>query len=116
MYGQMPDGTEVATFGDFGGGNGDCDTIPGCYDRSLEYTWTATDACDNVTSATTVLTVLDTEEPVFADCPADMQLECDETVPPMGDCLASDNCTADDYIVYTSHDNITKPMFRLLYT
>ncbi|RLA58370.1 MAG: hypothetical protein DRQ89_15455, partial [Epsilonproteobacteria bacterium] len=101
------DGEDVMVMGDFGGsnGDGDCDIIPGCYDHTLVYTWTATDACDNTASASATLNVVDTTDPIFTDAPADMTLECDQDVPALEDCIATDNCTAAEHIVYTSSES-----------
>ncbi len=59
-------------------------------------TWTAVDACGNEASATQVLTVTDTEAPVFEECPAPYVVNCDNgsSDPEFaGEPVVSDNCS-----------------------
>ena len=53
-------------------------------------TWTATDASDNSSSQTQVITVVDTTAPVLAGVPADVTVECD-AVPAPASPTATDN-------------------------
>ncbi|HOI10866.1 MAG TPA: hypothetical protein PK313_10360, partial [Myxococcota bacterium] len=60
--------------------------------------WTATDCSGNSISATQTVTFVDTQAPELAGVPADLQLECDQPLPP-ADVSASDNCDPDPDIV-----------------
>ena len=53
--------------------------------------FTATDDCGNATSATQIITIIDTTSPVFTFVPADYTAECSSDHP-MDDANASDNC------------------------
>ena len=59
------------------------------------YTWTATDQCDNSTTATTVVTIVDTTDPYFTSLPENVTVNCDETLPGFGAYAAADNCDSD---------------------
>ena len=67
----------------------------------IEYTWTAEDDCGNKTKATTILTIVDTTEPVCINAPTDtIIVECGQPIPPF---LPEweDNCTATEDLVLT---------------
>ena len=51
----------------------------------LTRVWTATDNCGNVATATQVITVQDTTDPVLVGVPADATVECD-AVPAAAGC------------------------------
>ncbi|TNE69874.1 MAG: HYR domain-containing protein [Bacteroidetes bacterium] len=68
--------------------DGDCP-----YTYSLVRTWTAADNCGNSVSATQLIEVQDTEDPVFTFVPADVTVNC-EDVPALETPTATDNCTA----------------------
>ena len=53
--------------------------------------WTATDNCGNISTASQLVTVRDTEAPVFANVPPAVAIACDAGVPD-GQPTASDNC------------------------
>ncbi|MFM9004793.1 MAG: hypothetical protein ACKOSR_04735, partial [Flavobacteriales bacterium] len=59
------------------------------------YTWTATDHCGNSTTATTVVTIVDTTDPYFTSLPENITVSCDEEVPGYGEYAAADNCDTD---------------------
>ncbi|MCH2199670.1 MAG: T9SS type A sorting domain-containing protein [Flavobacteriales bacterium] len=63
-------------------------------------TWTATDDCGNVVSASQTLTVVDTVAPVLEGVPADATVECDD-IPAAPAVTASDNCDDDLMVVFT---------------
>ena len=66
-------------------------TVTGCGSSYvLTRTWTATDDCDNASSATQTITVVDTTAPVLS-IPADYTAECSDAHP-MDDASATDNC------------------------
>jgi large repetitive protein len=67
-------------------------------------TWTAIDACGNQTSATQVVTVLDTAPPaVSVPVPATINLECNETIPATTPQF-TDGCDNTLDVVYTSEE------------
>ncbi|MEM1118812.1 MAG: T9SS type A sorting domain-containing protein [Bacteroidota bacterium] len=55
-------------------------------------TWTFTDECGNSSSVSQVITVEDTEAPVFTEVPEDLTVQCREDVPELTDPTATDNC------------------------
>ncbi|WP_306644043.1 HYR-like domain-containing protein [Sanyastnella coralliicola] len=63
-------------------------------------TWTATDDCGNMVSASQTLTVVDTVAPVLEGVPADATVECDD-IPAAPVVTASDNCDDDLMVVFT---------------
>jgi alpha-tubulin suppressor-like RCC1 family protein len=67
--------------------DGNC---PGNY--ILTRTWTATDACGNISSKTQVITVQDTQVPVLSDAPAGVTVECN-AIPAAAVLTATDNCS-----------------------
>jgi len=68
---------------------------------SLLWIWEATDFCENVSTDTTIITVIDTTDPFFTTFPEDMTINCYETVPAVELPLASDNCTENVTVSYT---------------
>ena len=68
----------------------------------LTRTWTATDGCGNVATATQVINIgSDTEPPVLVGVPTDTNVGCGETVPPLPTVTATDNCDGTVAVVYT---------------
>ncbi|MDG2246991.1 MAG: T9SS type A sorting domain-containing protein [Flavobacteriales bacterium] len=66
--------------------DGDCPQ-----EYTIMRTWTAIDACDNESSYTQTINVVDTTAPVFTEVAEDVTIECDETMPePFA--AADDNC------------------------
>lgn len=49
--------------------------------KTITRRWTATDACGNVSWCDQIITVVDTTPPVIT-CPADLTIECDESILP----------------------------------
>jgi hypothetical protein len=66
--------------------------------------WTAVDNCGNTTVATQVVTVVDEIAPVLFNVPADVTIECTETVAE-ANVIATDNCTE---IIIVSLDAVTE--------
>ncbi len=73
---------------------------------TIVWTWTATDYCENMSEASTTITVQDTTNPVFVEVPEDVTYECDEEVPACSsdDVVAEDNC--DNDVVVECEDQI----------
>jgi large repetitive protein len=60
---------------------------------TIVWHWTATDYCDNMSEATTTITVQDTTNPTWiGELPQDMTLECDMDIPAAWCPDAEDNC------------------------
>ncbi|MFK8055683.1 MAG: gliding motility-associated C-terminal domain-containing protein [Saprospiraceae bacterium] len=54
----------------------------GCADSyTLVRTFTATDECGNITTASQIVTVADNANPEFASVPSDVEISCDEAIP-----------------------------------
>ncbi|MCC6462357.1 MAG: SprB repeat-containing protein, partial [Saprospiraceae bacterium] len=66
----------------------------GCIGQNytITRTWTALDHCGNMTTATQIISLQDTQAPVFTGVPAPITILCDAAVPPVASPLASDNC------------------------
>ncbi|MBL7813721.1 MAG: hypothetical protein JNL70_01860, partial [Saprospiraceae bacterium] len=68
--------------------NGNCNN-----NYTLTRTWTATDACGNVTTRTQVLTVRDITQPSLLNVPNDTIVDC-SAIPTPANVTAGDNCDA----------------------
>ncbi len=74
------------------------DITPGFSSETIEcvtyetYTWTAVDHCNNITVSTTVVTIVDTQNPWFENFPADAIVNCDEELPAVVYPSAYDAC------------------------
>lgn len=81
-------GAPVITFDDV--------TIAGIcpQERTINRTWTATDACGNASTCLQIIFVDDSVPPVIT-CPANVTIDCEDgTLPPnTGSATATDNCT-----------------------
>jgi hypothetical protein len=65
----------------------------GCKDSyTIKRTWTAKDQCGKTSVMTQMITVKDTEKPVFTNVPQNITLECNELVPAATNLIAKDNC------------------------
>jgi len=65
---------------------------------TITRTWTATDACGNTSTATQVITVNDTEAPIFDVYEAQLQVQCDEV--DQIHVVANDNCDSNVQITF----------------
>jgi len=74
--------------------NGSC---PDSY--SLRRIWKAEDNCGNTATAEQVITVQDLTKPTFTSVPANVTVSC-ESVPPVGNPSATDNCDPSASITY----------------
>jgi len=75
-------------------------------DRQVIKTCVATDDCGNSVSTTTVITIIDSTEPILFGVPSDMTLECDQDVPD-AIVMATDNCDDNLVVALTA---VTNPM------
>ncbi|MFT6182909.1 MAG: hypothetical protein ACJAYM_000414, partial [Flavobacteriales bacterium] len=68
--------------------------IPGICENSysIVWTWTATDYCENVSMASTTITVVDTTSPTWSEFPANETVECSDELPAVVFPIAEDNC------------------------
>jgi hypothetical protein len=57
------------------------------------YTWTAKDHCNNSTTATTVITIVDTTNPYIIGLPENVTINCDQPIPGYGNYRGADNCS-----------------------
>jgi len=60
--------------------------------ETITRTWTYTDACGNTATETQIITVEDTQAPVFAAAPANASVQCIGDVPAMTSLGWTDNC------------------------
>ena len=67
--------------------NGQCESS-----YKLIRTWTATDACGNTATVSQVLSIGDTEGPIFTDFPANVTVDCGGAIPPRFMLHATDAC------------------------
>ena len=68
---------------------------------SITRTWTATDDCGNTSTASQVITVVDTEAPIISGVPGDIFVECD-AIPALAAVTAYDVCSGDVDVVFQS--------------
>ena len=71
---------------------------------TILWIWTAKDYCDNVSTATTTITVVDTTAPVFISNPENITIDCGAPIPGTEIVVAADNCSG-DLIYAISSDN-----------
>ncbi len=89
--------------------DGEMRTDGPCADTyTLTRRWTATDVCGNAVSTQQIITVRDTESPVFTFVPPNMTVSC-ELVPPVGTPTASDNCDTDVTITFDGETRTDGP-------
>ncbi|WP_284652630.1 HYR-like domain-containing protein, partial [Flavobacterium terrisoli] len=69
-------------------------------------TWTFTDACDNSSSVSQTINVVDDVAPTAPQAPADVTVTCDGDVPAMVSLTATDNCG--DFITVEGVDAVTQ--------
>ncbi|MCX7547293.1 gliding motility-associated C-terminal domain-containing protein, partial [Xanthomarina sp. F1114] len=62
---------------------------------TITRTWTFTDACDNSSSVSQTITIIDTTAPVAPEAPADVTYECGTEIPAAAQLTAVDNCGAE---------------------
>ena len=72
--------------------------------QTITRTWTATDNCNNETTATQVITVGDDGPPVITGIPFDLTVECNEIPPIFNGIEVNDGC--DDDIQLVTNDEI----------
>lgn len=79
------------------------ETIVGCNPRFIR-TWIATDACGNASAPyQQLITFEDTVAPVIDNCPGDIELECDESLPAVANVTATDNCDNSVSVSYAQY-------------
>src|SRR5690606_26887744 len=76
--------------------------VDGC--RTIERTWTATDACGNTATHTQIIKVTDTEDPVFTNAPADASVDC-VAIPAVPTVTATDNCDSEVTVTFDGETN-----------
>ncbi|MBK9337405.1 MAG: DUF3494 domain-containing protein [Lewinellaceae bacterium] len=65
-------------------------TCPGNY--QIMRSWSAVDNCGNSTVAAQIIQVQDKQAPTFTNVPPSVTLECNQSVPPLSNSTATDNC------------------------
>ena len=65
-----------------------------CDGATITRTWTATDACNNTTSATQIITITDDVAPTITGVPADVTIGCGQLLPNLPQISIDDDCTA----------------------
>ena len=75
------------------------------YFKKVTYTWTAQDACGNVTTFVIHVELTDTEKPVFTSIPANVTISCTDPEPNTQP-TATDNC--DNDLTMTAASSITQ--------
>ncbi|MEZ5030635.1 MAG: gliding motility-associated C-terminal domain-containing protein [Saprospiraceae bacterium] len=75
------------------------------YFKKVTYTWTASDACGNVTTFVIHVELTDTEKPVFTFVPANVTISCSDPEPTTQP-TATDNC--DNDLTMTATSSITQ--------
>jgi hypothetical protein len=88
-----PEITLIATTEDFG-----CGSV-------FTRRWIATDECGNLASEIQVITISDLFAPTLSDYPADLVINCGESVPAAPVITASDNCDADVVLTFDEMNN-----------
>ncbi|MDG1160301.1 MAG: hypothetical protein P8N19_12475, partial [Flavobacteriales bacterium] len=68
---------------------------------TITWTWVAVDLCENESSATTTITVIDTTAPVYEAVPENATVECSDELPAVVFPTAFDNCDQDVNIELT---------------
>jgi hypothetical protein len=63
-----------------------------CGNQTIEVTYTAEDECGNVATTSYLIIVNDDIDPVFDNCPSDIELACGDEIPAPAQVTASDNC------------------------
>ncbi|MFY8138567.1 MAG: hypothetical protein ACOVMR_10700, partial [Flavobacteriales bacterium] len=78
-----------------------------CNDE-ITYFFRATDACGNATITSQTVTVVDTIDPEFTNCPEDMTVECSDELPAIAEGItATDNCDDDVTVLYLGQSEPT---------
>jgi len=67
---------------------------------TLTRTWTSTDDCGNTVSASQIIHVQDTTQPILYEVPSDITVECD-SIPEPENVYATDNCGGTPEVEYT---------------
>ncbi|MCB9333928.1 MAG: HYR domain-containing protein [Lewinellaceae bacterium] len=72
------------------------------FSYTITRTWTATDACGNVSDCVQTITVEDTTDPAITFCPENTTVECDQPTDPqaLGEAEATDNCDGNPAITF----------------
>ncbi|MFO0362054.1 MAG: hypothetical protein ACK500_09510, partial [Flavobacteriales bacterium] len=80
--------------------------IPGQCEDSYQiiWTWTAIDYCENVSTSMTVITVVDTTDPIWTSLPQNETVQCSETLPEVVYPTATDNCDENVNIEMTEQE------------
>ncbi|MFN5620140.1 MAG: hypothetical protein ACK478_02455, partial [Flavobacteriales bacterium] len=84
------------------------DTIAGPCQGSytITWTWTATDYCENQSTAVTTITVQDTTAPEFIAVPQNVTIDCSQELPTVDVVIATDNCTSTPIVAIASDVNV----------
>ena len=81
----------------------DLSDVPGqCqpYEHIISRSWLASDDCNNAVACSQIISVRDTEAPVWTFVPESLDLQCDGVAPPVENATASDNCDTEVTVTY----------------
>jgi len=82
---------------------------------TLTRTWTATDTCGNLATATQIIIVFDSIPPVLYDVPADTGICCADSIPPPANVTAIDSCDGSVPVLLTEVvSDSTSPLYFTL--
>jgi len=85
---------------------------------TITRTWIATDECGNSSVTTQLYNVGDNTPPVMGSIPADITIECDETIPSAPNVEATDDCDSNVEVIFeeqTQQGNC-EPVYQIIRT
>src|SRR5690606_19567754 len=87
-------------------GSTDGPLVGGACGGTITRTWTYTDACGNSDTATQIITIDDTTDPVLDDEPGDVSVQCIDDVPAPFNLGWTDNCDGSGVVGSTGRPHV----------